>query len=56
MPALAVTECVAEALQLLAEASKAASEEESLLLLRTASAWLEIAKFLAAHAERTSGE
>jgi hypothetical protein len=52
MPIHTASECVVEAMHLLAGASKATSEEESLLLLRLASVWLQIARFLAAQAER----
>jgi hypothetical protein len=48
VPNHTVAECIAEAMHLLAEAAKAASEQERLRLLRKAAAWLEIAKHRAA--------
>jgi len=44
VPIETVAECVAEAIRLLADASKAASDDERLRLLRRSTAWLQIAK------------
>jgi hypothetical protein len=54
MPIETVDECVAEAIRLLAEASKAASDDERLRLLWRAAAWLQLAKQRAGEAHEAT--